>query len=506
MAVLGDLVVNLSANTRSFNTALTGAENRVMRFSQVVPGSVRSIGTAFTSIAGSIASVGMQVVRLTAKFGALALAASGIGAAFGAGQILSLAADAESAAVQLEVMTGSAQQAQRVILSMRALAKTSPFGEKELTSAVKTMVLFGMESERAMGLTKTLAEIAGGDAQRLESLSLAFAQAGAAGRLMGQDLLQMVNAGFNPLQEISQRTGESMVDLKKRMEDGKVSFDEIMAATNAATEAGGRFFGMNDRMMETTSGKWQLFKETLTNIARMLGTELLPVVNAVIDRMQEFAASVETVVSKFASMPDKWTWLSDTVKAAWDVAIEYVKLQWRNMLADLINKTSAAAWEIGKAMMNPFAGVSFQQIEDALGKASEAGLKKAQGRFGMLLRQLEATKPPDIPPAGQPPGAPPQVPAPPGAVAVNTGDMRPATITIDSEAVKSITGTPKTGIAAALEQGTAAAWDTIIRAMNRNQNSPEVNAIQQMQGAVVNALQPLQNLQNNAVVLVDTLI
>lgn len=58
-----------------------------------------------------------------------------------------------------------------------------------------------------------------GNASRFQLLSLAFSQMSATGRLMGQDLNQMINAGFNPLQEISKKTGKSIGELKEAMAD-----------------------------------------------------------------------------------------------------------------------------------------------------------------------------------------------------------------------------------------------------------------------------------------------
>ena len=68
----------------------------------------------------------------------------------------------------------------------------------------------------------------------------------ASGRLMGQDLLQMINAGFNPLSEISRKTGKSIGVLKEEMEKGKISAEMVTQAFYSATQAGGQFHGMTD--------------------------------------------------------------------------------------------------------------------------------------------------------------------------------------------------------------------------------------------------------------------
>ena len=86
-----------------------------------------------------------------------------------------------------------------------------------------------------------------GNNEKFSSMTLAFAQMSAAGRLMGQDLNQMINAGFNPLQVISEKTGKSIAVLKKEMEQGAISSEMVADAFAAATSEGGRFYNMLEK-------------------------------------------------------------------------------------------------------------------------------------------------------------------------------------------------------------------------------------------------------------------
>lgn len=126
----------------------------------------------------------------------------------------------------------------------------------ELQDAAKMMLSFGIAQDRIMPNIKALGDIAMGDRNKLNSLTLAFSQMTASGRLMGQDLLQMINAGFNPLSEISRKTGKSIGVLKEEMEKGKISAEMVTQAFYSATQAGGQFHGMTEKMGQTAAGKW----------------------------------------------------------------------------------------------------------------------------------------------------------------------------------------------------------------------------------------------------------
>lgn len=115
------------------------------------------------------------------------------------------------------------------------MAVLTPFTSGDLAKATSTMLSFGVAEEKVLPMMKQLGDISMGNADRFQHLALAFAQVSAAGRLTGQDLLQMVNAGFNPLQEIAKKTGKSLGDLKDEMAEGAISTKMVEEAMRAAT-------------------------------------------------------------------------------------------------------------------------------------------------------------------------------------------------------------------------------------------------------------------------------
>ena len=58
-----------------------------------------------------------------------------------------------------------------------------------------------------------------------------------------ENVNMMIDAGFNPLNQICDATGESMSDLYKRISDGKVSFSELEAAVEAGRAVLQRYAG-----------------------------------------------------------------------------------------------------------------------------------------------------------------------------------------------------------------------------------------------------------------------
>jgi len=260
----------------------------------------------------TIAGIEVQASGLTGVMGKLgssipvmgaALTAAAAGAvALGAGLAFikdasGKAAGMESLLVQFEVLTKSADKAKGLIKSFREEAIKSPLSVDDYAQAGKTLMAFGISADETLPILKTLGDVSMGNADRFGSLALAFAQTQAAGRLMGQEVLQFVNAGFNPLQEISRKTGRSMIELKKAMEDGAISSAMVTDAFKSATSAGGLFYGALEKGAATTEGKIAKVADAIMGLKVSFGTGFNEGLKSALDATSTFLPQLE---SKFA--------------------------------------------------------------------------------------------------------------------------------------------------------------------------------------------------------------
>lgn len=187
------------------------------------------------------------------------------------------------------LLGGNKKQAEQLLSDLKEMANTTPFETTSLVKATQTMLGFGIEVQDSQKYLKQLGDISMGDANKLDALTLAFSQVSSAGKLSGQDLLQMINAGFNPLNIISQKTGESMASLKERMSEGALSAEEVGQALEWATEKGGLFYGAMDKASQTTEGKISTLKDEFNSAVGELTTGLLPVFTKVVDKLTQMA-------------------------------------------------------------------------------------------------------------------------------------------------------------------------------------------------------------------------
>ena len=177
----------------------------------------------------------------------------------------------EKATSDFKVLLGSIDKAKEHMADLRSFAASTPLTFEDLSKSSKLLLSFGASVDEVMPAMKMLGDIAMGDAQKFQGLSLVFAQVKSAGKLMGQDLLQMINQGFNPLTIIAQQTGKSMSELKDMMGEGQISFEMVSEAMRIATSEGGLFNNAMGEAAKTGEGMVSTLQDNWTEAVRTFG-------------------------------------------------------------------------------------------------------------------------------------------------------------------------------------------------------------------------------------------
>lgn len=211
-------------------------------------------------------------------------------------KIISVRADFESMETSLRVLLGGSQERLNNIMGqIKEYALASPLNTKDMVGAVQMMTSFGIEAEKSIDYLKAIGDISMGDTGKFNGLALAFSQMSSAGKLMGQDLMQMVNAGFNPLEEISRKTGKSIGELKNEMSKGAISSKMVQDAFISAASAGGKFYGMSQEGAKTLNGQISMLQESFDNMFNEIGGKGEGVVMSAVQMATKLVENYEQV-------------------------------------------------------------------------------------------------------------------------------------------------------------------------------------------------------------------
>lgn len=216
-------------------------------------------------------------------------------------EIIRVRGEFQSMQTAIETMVGK-DMAGQLIPQIKELAKISPLTMSDMVGAEKMMLGFNIQAEDTIKYLKAISDISMGESSKFNSLTLAFSQMSAAGKLMGQDLNQMINAGFNPLQIISEKTGKSIATLKDEISKGAVSAEMVQQAFIDATSAGGKFYNMSENASKTINGQLSMMQDALDSVFNELGTKSESVIMDGIQMTTSLIQNYETVGKVLAGL------------------------------------------------------------------------------------------------------------------------------------------------------------------------------------------------------------
>ena len=217
-------------------------------------------------------------------------------------EIIRVRGEFQAADTAIQTLLGSKEKADALMVQVREYAKISPLEFSDVTAATQMMLGFNIEAERVPRYLQAIGDVSMGNTQKFNSLTLAFSQMSAAGKLMGQDLNQMINAGFNPLQMIAEKTGKSIATLKDEMSKGAISAEMVQQAFIDATSAGGRFYNMSENASKEINGQLSMMQDALDSVFNELGQKSEGVIMDGIQMTTSLIENYETVGKLLAGL------------------------------------------------------------------------------------------------------------------------------------------------------------------------------------------------------------
>ena len=221
-------------------------------------------------------------------------------------------ASMESYLTNFKVMLGNEELAAAKLAELRKMAAATPFALSDLTDGTQTLLQFGIAADDTTDVLKQLGDISLGNADKLQTLVRAYGKMSSAQKVTLENVNMMIDAGFNPLNQICDATGESMSDLYKRISDGRVSFEELQYAVQAATSEGGQFYNGMLEASQTFSGRMSTLKDNVAALTGELTSGLFAALGDLVVKLNE-------VVTSFLDSDEKMAQLKDTIGIATSV-------------------------------------------------------------------------------------------------------------------------------------------------------------------------------------------
>lgn len=197
----------------------------------------------------------------------------------------------ESYLTNFKVMLGDEQLAAEKLEEIRKMAASTPFTLSDLTDGTQTLLQFGIAADDTTGVLKRLGDISLGNADKMQTLVRDYGKMSSAQKVTLENVNMMIDAGFNPLNQICDATGETMSELYKRISDGKVGFNELEAAVEAATSEGGQFYNGMLEASQTVNGRLSTLQDNISALVGKLTDDLFTAFGDIIGKSNELVVA-----------------------------------------------------------------------------------------------------------------------------------------------------------------------------------------------------------------------
>lgn len=205
---VGSLYYDLTLNTAPLEGSLAAAEERV-----------RNFGNRLSTFGSSLTQLGTTLsIAVTAPL--VALGAFGVRSA----------SQIQTAAKQMEILTGSAADTNRIIAELYNFVQGKPIKFPDAVKAAQTLAGYGVATEKVVPFMEALSRVSIATGANLEQLSLAFGQVNARGKLMGQDALQLINNNIPLTKVLAKELGISIEEAADKMQGGQISAEQFNKA------------------------------------------------------------------------------------------------------------------------------------------------------------------------------------------------------------------------------------------------------------------------------------
>ena len=199
--------------------------------------------------------------------------------------------------------------------SLQTYANFSTFTFPELASEAERMQAYGLKIGDTLHMLRMLGDTSMGNKIKLQQQAYAMAQTITAGRLIGDNLRQFREGGFNPLQALAKEkallagerpemAGKYMPGLQEEVEAGTIGIDRVVHAFEMATSEGGQYYGMQTEKAKTASGmistiidKWDMLRGK-TQADMFEG--LKPILDKIIGVIDQLLENVDVLSKAFS--------------------------------------------------------------------------------------------------------------------------------------------------------------------------------------------------------------
>jgi len=210
--------------------------------------------------------------------------------------------------VAIDSFVGDAEKGKIIFQELTSLAVKSPFQLMDITDSAKQLLAYGVAAKDVTESVKRLSDVSAGSGQSIKDIAYLYGTSLTQGRLYARDLFQFANRGIPIYKELAKVMGISTKQLSEQVKAGKVGFEELKQAIENMTSAGGLYFGLSDKLAETTYGKisnlkdkWQIALDEMGQASGGIVNMSIEGISKLIEHWEDVVRAIQSVIIAYGS-------------------------------------------------------------------------------------------------------------------------------------------------------------------------------------------------------------
>ena len=305
-------LLDLQGKVASATGAVATSTKKVAAAAKSVADATRQVKAANSAIADSIERLAASAKRLnsTAKTqntllrslkGAAAAYFSIEGARRFVSELVRITGEFEKQQVALRAILQDSAGADALFERIKQLAVVSPFSFLDLTKYTKQLSAFSVPMDELYDTTKMLADVSAGLGVDMGRIILAYGQIRSASFLRGQEVRQLTEAGIPILDELAKQFEElegrsvSVGEVFDKISARQVPFEMVEKAFKNMTGEGGKFYQMQEVLVETLAGKISNLRDSYQIMLSSMGNAQSGVLKGAVNLLMKMMNNYEQI-------------------------------------------------------------------------------------------------------------------------------------------------------------------------------------------------------------------
>ncbi|WP_110955214.1 tape measure protein [Anaerosinus massiliensis] len=288
MANNNEIKVHITAENEQF-------VSKLQEVVSAIKGAKKSSTEGTQAVGGFLSKIANFGMILTGVYAGLSMLKTGLDSTVGS--IGKYSMSMENNEASFEVFLGNSQLATQYLNDLKKIAADTPFDMPGVTDAGKKLLAFGFDAETSLKMLRSIGDASAGlglGTEGIQRITLALGQIKAKGRVMGDELLQLTEAGIPAYTILADKLGLT-ADQVKNIGDAGIDADTAINALLTGMDE--KFGGLSTKLADKMMGLLSTIQDNAMNTGSFVLSPLFESLEKGLVKVRDFSDQLSAAIN-----------------------------------------------------------------------------------------------------------------------------------------------------------------------------------------------------------------